>query len=168
MDRKAIIKQCIMEWENIIALHFTCLNHERMRWSFDICSEMVRAQLFFSFTPRLHNTADSHNESDGQWSRINQASLTCMVERNLGAGRWSLAITTCWNPTIIEIYWNGSSCREQCYQLKCALAIIGLWAHKSVASGMHKWIGAAAVKEQPQSIYHLCKALTSRSFSTSY
>lgn len=40
------------------------------------------------------------------------------------AGQWSLAITTCWNPTIIEIYWIE--------MVKCARAI-KCWARKQKA-----------------------------------
>jgi hypothetical protein len=36
-------------------------------------------------------------------ARINQR-ISDMLRRK-GAGWWSLAITTCWNPSIIEIYW---------------------------------------------------------------
>lgn len=56
------------------------------------------------------------------------------VREKWEAGQWSLAITTCWNPTIIEIYWI-----ERPSRATTATNWNVHWAPTDCkASGMHK------------------------------
>ena len=82
-------------------------------------------------------------------SRINQPLLTCKAR--VWAGLWSLAITTCWNPTIIEIYWIAShQNQKKCYSIEICTGNhkAAVKSTKGMASGMHECV------QWNRSIYH--------------
>lgn len=82
----------------------------------------------------------AHNGSADQWSRINHH-FWHRREECEGAGLRSLAITTCWNPTIIEIYRTAPHRAQTATQLNHVH-----WQSSAresttqrMASGMHEW-----------------------------
>lgn len=84
-------------------------------------------------------------------------------------GGWTVIISnyylkshnTCWNPTIIEIYWIAS----QCYPIEsCALAIISSWKHRT-----KEWHLECMSEQWNHSIYHFGEAVVeSLNFQSDY
>lgn len=118
MRSEHIIKQFIIPFASL---------HVSKRWrSFDTWGSRVRAKLLLVFhlffTPQTVN-----NQSDGQWSRDQSTALTDSYgwEKEAGGG-WAEIIS---NYYLLKSHNNWDLWKPKsafAFQLKCALAIIGL------------------------------------------